>query len=166
MRDEGYIGKTMGIIAGGRFDEKIEEEIVIPNAERADISGKIENALSQPGKEWGMHTVYHVALDEFDADIFGIAGAKVASKSFDIVGSGSDDTRGDFKCPGLAHASAYPIELVVAKEKGAIRVRMVDAMFRMKIYFEDAGKWAFMKNMGMPGSIRDEIINRISFLKQ
>jgi len=33
----------------------------------------------------------------------------------------------------------------------------VDAMFRMKMYFEDAGKWAFMKNMGMPGSLADEI---------
>jgi hypothetical protein len=30
-------------------------------------------------------------------------------------------------------------------------------MYRMKMYFEDAGKWAFMKNMGMPGSIADEI---------
>ena len=27
---------------------------------------------------------------------------------------------------------------------------------RMKMYFEDAGKWAFMKNMGMPGSIASE----------
>jgi hypothetical protein len=27
----------------------------------------------------------------------------------------------------------------------------------MKMYFEDAGKWAFMKNMGMPGSIHDEL---------
>lgn len=30
-------------------------------------------------------------------------------------------------------------------------------MFRMKMYFEDAGKFAFMKNMGMPGSIHDAI---------
>jgi hypothetical protein len=30
-------------------------------------------------------------------------------------------------------------------------------MYRMKMYFEDAGKWAFMKNMGMPGSIEEEI---------
>jgi hypothetical protein len=30
-------------------------------------------------------------------------------------------------------------------------------MFRMKMYFEDAGKWAFMKNVRMPGSIQDEL---------
>jgi hypothetical protein len=27
----------------------------------------------------------------------------------------------------------------------------------MKMCFEDAGKWSFMKNVGMPGSIADEI---------
>ena len=34
-------------------------------------------------------------------------------------------------------------------------------MYRMKMYFEDAGKWAFMKNMGMPGSIHDELAGQI-----
>jgi hypothetical protein len=34
-------------------------------------------------------------------------------------------------------------------------------MYRMKMFFEDAGKWAFMKNMGMPGSIHDEIAAQI-----
>jgi len=31
-------------------------------------------------------------------------------------------------------------------------------MYRMKMYFEDAGMWAFMKNMSMPGEIEDEIV--------
>jgi hypothetical protein len=34
----------------------------------------------------------------------------------------------------------------------------LDEMYRMKVYFEDAGKWAFMKNMRMPGQIEDEIV--------
>jgi len=42
-----------------------------------------------------------------------------------------------------------------------VRVRVVDTMFRMKMYFEDAGKWAFMKNMGMPGSVEDEIAAQV-----
>jgi len=33
----------------------------------------------------------------------------------------------------------------------------VDEMYRMKVYFEDAGMMAFAKNMTMPGSIQDEI---------
>jgi hypothetical protein len=65
------------------------------------------------------------------------------------------------KCPGIAHAGAYPIEVVVAKDAGSVRVRVVDTMYRMKMFFEDAGKWAFMKNMGMPGSIQDEITAQV-----
>ena len=34
-------------------------------------------------------------------------------------------------------------------------------MYRMKMYFEDAGKWAFAKNMGMPGSMQDEMQSQI-----
>ena len=79
------------------------------------------------------------------------------SKSFEIVRSGSDDSRSDLKCPGLAHAGAYPIEVVVRRDGNSVKIQCVDAMYRMKMYFEDAGKWAFMKNMGMPGSIAEEI---------
>jgi hypothetical protein len=34
-------------------------------------------------------------------------------------------------------------------------------MFRMKMYFEDAGKMAFAKNMGMPGSIEEELKQKV-----
>ena len=44
-----------------------------------------------------------------------------------------------------------------------VEIEMVDAMFRMKMYFEDAGKWAFMKNMTMPGSLAGEIKDRVEF---
>jgi hypothetical protein len=41
-----------------------------------------------------------------------------------------------------------------------IQVQAVDEMYRMKMFFEDAGKMAFAKNMGMPGSIEDELRKR------
>lgn len=34
----------------------------------------------------------------------------------------------------------------------------LDEMYRMKVYFEDMGKWAFRKKMRMPGQIEDEIV--------
>lgn len=36
---------------------------------------------------------------------------------------------------------AHPIEIVVANESGVVRVRLVDVMFRTRMFFEDAGKW-------------------------
>jgi hypothetical protein len=162
MRDEGFIGKTMGVVAGGRFDEKVENLYSVPNGSLAGIADKVEQALKENGKRWGLHAAYRVTLKEEGTEIIGVTGTQMEGKSFDIVGAGSDDSRGDDKCPGLAHAGAYPIELVVTTENDAVVVRMVDAMFRMKMYFEDAGKWAFMKNMSMPGSLNDEITDRLT----
>jgi len=162
MRNEGYIGKTMGVVAGGRFDEKVENVYVIPKGIPGEIADKVEKALKDNGKRWGIHTAYRVSMKEHETEIIGVTGAQLEGKSFDIVGAGSDDSRGDDTCPGLAHAGAYPLELVVTRENESVAIRMVDAMFRMKMYFEDAGKWAFMKNMSMPGSIKDEITDRLS----
>ena len=161
FRDRGFIGKTMGVMAGGRFDDKVEEVIAVPNAEWTDIAAKVAHGLGTRGKTWGMHLAFRLDLPEFETVILGATGATMESKSFDIVGSGSDDARSDLKCPGLAHAGAYPLEVVVTKDGGAVRVQMVNAMFRMKMYFEDAGNWAFMKHMGMPGSIADELTGQI-----
>ena len=162
IRDEGYIGKTMGVMAGGRFEEKIEDEFIVQKANRTEIADKVSRVLADSGNRWGTHLVYRIPLKEYETEIIGIAGTALEGESFDIVGAGSDDSRGDDKCPGLAHAGAYPLELVVAHENDVVSVRMVDAMFRMKMYFEDAGKWAFMKHMSMPGSIKDEIMDRLS----
>ena len=77
---------------------------------------------------------------------FRIAGEKRASDSY--------------KFPGIDHNTAFPIEVIVYKDDNRIKVVTLDGMYRMKVYFEDAGKWAFMKNMGMPGQIEKEIVLR------
>jgi hypothetical protein len=89
--------------------------------------------------------------------VLGVTGERMEARSFAIVGRGGDKSRSDFACPGLDHAAAYPIEIVFTEKDGAVEIHMVDAMFRMKMFFEDAGKLKFARNMGMPGSIADEI---------
>ena len=89
--------------------------------------------------------------------ILGVSGAAMESRAYQIVGAGSDDTRDGYRCPGLAYGPAFPVEVVVLRDSGAVRVTLVDEMYRMKLYFEDAGKMKFAANMGMPGSIEDEI---------
>ena len=49
-----------------------------------------------------------------------------------------------------------PLEVVLRTTADGTTVELIDAMYRMKKFFEDAGKWAFMKNMTMPGSLADE----------
>lgn len=157
IRKKGYIGKTMGVMAGGKFEDKIKDEFVLPGTNLQEITEKLMTVKTGNGKKWGMHFIYVLPLPEYNKALLGMSGTAMEAKSFSIVKAGSDKSRKKFKCPGIAHAAAYPIEVVVSQEGNNIKISFVDAMFRMKMYFEDAGKWAFMKNMGMPGSIADEM---------
>jgi len=157
IREEGYISRTMGVMAGGLFVEKIEDIQVIPNASLSDVAQKVKSGLSKPGPDWGLHQIFDMELAGYNTVVFGISSAEMESRSFDIVAEGEDDSREDYACPGLAHAAAYPFNVVVTKKDDDVKIRMVTSMFRMKMFFEDAGKWAFMKNMTMPGSLASEV---------
>ena len=160
-RQKGYIGKTMGVMAGGPFTEKVQDLSVVGGEDWKGTAERVRNALEKKGPKWGLHLAYALEIPEAETVVLGSAGTMMDTQSFGIVGAGADSSRDRLKCPGLAHAGAYPIEVVVAKDAGGVRVRVVDTMYRMKMYFEDAGKWAFMKNMGMPGSIQDEITAQV-----
>ena len=161
-RDKGYIGRTFGIMAGGKFIDKLDEIVKLTDADFSDVVSKLKVGLAESAGKWDMQLVYSVALPEADIHVFGSNGTPMATKSFDIVKAGSDKDRKKLACPGLAHAGGYPIEIVVSRDdEGAVTVRLCEIMFRMKMYFEDAGTWAFAKNMGMPLSIQDELVKQV-----
>ena len=91
--------------------------------------------------------------------IFGVTEAKMEGRAFRIAGE--KRVSDSYKFPGIDHNTAFPIEVIVYKDDNRIKVVTLDGMYRMKVYFEDAGKWAFMKNMGMPGQIEKEIIEMV-----
>jgi len=160
-REKGAIGKTMGVMAGGPFGDKVEDVSVVGGEDWKGAAERLRAGLEKKGPKWGLQLAYFLEIPEAETVVLGTTGTPMDSRSFAIVGAGADSSRDGGQCPGIAHAGAYPIELVVAHDGGAVRVRLVDSMYRMKMYFEDAGKWAFMKNMGMPGSIADEISAQI-----
>lgn len=157
VRSKGLIGKTMGVMAGGPFDGKIK--LIAEKSGDFDATvAQLEASLSKKTK-WDLHLAYTLHLAK-DIVVLGSTGSAMERKSFSIVQAGADKTRKKFDCPGLAHAAAYPVEIVVVND-GGIKVYMVDMMYRMKMYFEDAGKIAFMKNMAMPGSLTKELSRQI-----
>ena len=162
LREEGYISKTMGVMAGGSFDDKIEDLVNLTKTSVAEVAQKVKTGLSTPGEEWDLHQVYEINLANYNTTVFGVTGAAMEVKSFDIVEEGDDDSREDFEYPGLAHAASYPFQVVVTQKSDDVNISFVTAMFRMKVFFEDAGKWAFMKNMGMPGSLASELEDSIN----
>jgi hypothetical protein len=160
MRDQGLIGKTMGVVAGGPFDSKVETIGSIEAGAATDVpqvAAAFAAAARSPTKRWGLRALYTWQVPGTDVVIVGLAGDKMEAKSFQIVGEGGDAERKGFACPGLSHAAAYPVEVVVAREGNEVKLLLIDEMFRMKMYFEDAGTMKFAANMAMPGSIEDEI---------
>lgn len=164
-RGKSRIGRTFGIMAGGPFVEKFKEVVTRPadGATAEEIAASIERGLRADGDdwEWQIRPVYVLPIPEHDLAVVGVRGGPVEARSAEIVGAGGDDARKDMACPGIDHAAAYPMEVVVRVVEGELQVRLVDVMFRTKIYFEDAGTMAFATNMGMPGSIEDEVKDRI-----
>ncbi len=91
------------------------------------------------------------------AVLLGISRPRTEGLSFHIAGSSRETDEN--RCPGIDHAAAYPIEVLVIKEENELNVYTPREMFRMDMYFWDAGMSAFMNHMSMPG-ILDESIKR------
>jgi hypothetical protein len=166
MRDRGLIAKTMGLIAGGPFEGKVEKIADVDAESVADLSEVADRLYAGLEKlagerKWETRPAYRYDLLDHGLILLGYTGAAIEAKAFDIVREGSDKLREDYSCPGVAHAAAFPIEIVMAFEDETVNVYMVDSMFRMKMYFEDAGKMKFAANMRMPPSIEDEIRDKV-----
>jgi hypothetical protein len=90
-----------------------------------------------------------------NAVLLGITRPRTEGLSFHIAGA-SRETDDNF-CPGIDHAAAYPIEVLILKKDNKIVVHTLREMFRMDMYFWDAGMAAFMDHMSMPGILDDSI---------
>jgi len=164
-RGKARIGRTFGIMAGGKFTDKFKEVVTRPAGEddAVGVAQRIFDGIAdvEGDWEWGIRGAYVLDLPENGMALLGVTGLEVEARSAGIVKHGGMDERKDMACPGIDHMAAYPIEVVVQVVDGELQIRLVDEMFRMKMFFEDAGKMAFAKNMGMPGSIEDEIKDKI-----
>lgn len=163
LRDRGLIGKTMGIVAGGPFASKVEEVARVKVTPALDLPAlvlAIAEVGQRPTSRWGLRLAYQSSLPD-GSELLGFTGAAMESKSFAIVAAGGHPERESYACAGLDHAPAYPLELLVARDGKDIVVLLTDVMFRMKLYFEDAGTMKFAANMAMPGSIEDELRARV-----
>lgn len=146
LRDSGEIG-GMG---GGAFPDKI---VAVSSSARipAEVAEALRAGMADPA---GWHAIYvYKASDE--VHVVGVTNAKTEGRAFGIAGEKRATKTNPF--PGIDHVAAFPIEVVVTKKGSGSAITMLKEMWRMKLYFQDAGNWAFMKNMGMPGDIQSEI---------
>jgi hypothetical protein len=89
--------------------------------------------------------------------LLGFTRPRTEGVSFNIAGASREDETN--MCPGIDHAASYPIEVLLLEEDGKVNVYTQRQMFRMDMYFWDAGMAAFMDHMSMP-AILDESLQR------
>jgi uncharacterized protein (DUF302 family) len=146
IRETGAIG-GMG---GGAFPGKIVP-VLAPAKPPAEVAESLKAGIADAA---GWHAVYLYKVSD-DVFLVGVTNAKMEGRAFGIAGEKRATAANPF--PGLDHAASFPIELVVTKSGAGSSVALLKEMWRMKLYFQDAGNWAFMKNMQMPGDIQSEI---------
>ncbi len=166
VREQGRIGKTMGVMAGGPFEGKIKDVLTVPAGAEGvrGVARRLYEGLTRQAAagEWKLRPVFVQDLAPKEIVVLGVTGEPMEARSFDIVGAGAEAGRRVMACPGIDHAASYPLELVLVQEGQTVHIRTVDEMFRMKLYFEDAGMMAFARNMGMPGSIGGELRQKVA----
>ena len=120
-RAGGYIGKTMGVMAGGPFAEKVKDEAVVASNDWKAVAAKVRQGLLRPGAKWGLHLVYELELPEQETVVFGSTGTPDGQQVVQHRrGRRRRRPRAPIQCPGLAHAAAYPVEVVVTREGDAV----------------------------------------------
>jgi hypothetical protein len=92
--------------------------------------------------------VAEIYSSDKSAAFLGITRPRTEGLSMDIAGHSRETDMN--KCPGLDHAGAFPIEVVIYKDGNNLVVRTAREMFRMDMFFWDAGMKAFMDHMSMP----------------
>ena len=87
------------------------------------------------------------------AYLLGISRKRTEAISFKIVG---DETETN-KCPGIDHLCAFPVEVLIMMKGDQLIIQTQREMFRMDMYFWDAGMGAFMSHANMPSMLDDSI---------
>lgn len=162
MEDAGPVWTTGDIkgFGGGMLSERVLTLYTVRHKSAlafenfiGDVNREINN--SQDGWE----PVYKLDLRDQGLFIFGLSKRKVEGRAFRITGK--KRVVKENNCPGIDHAPAFPIEVVVSSRGERIQLDILQERFRMKLYFADAGEMAFIKHLFMPGNVEGEIISSV-----
>ncbi len=110
-----------------------------------------------PAEDLQWKIISEVVSPDGKGVLLGFTRPRTEGVSFNIAGMSRENEAN--MCPGIDHAAAYPIEILLLEENGKVNVYSQREMFRMDMYYWDAGMAAFMDHMSMP-AILDESLRR------
>lgn len=127
-----------------------------------DLKNNASQSLqADPEKGWKV-----IGVKKFNDNVawMGITNTYTELKCVNInsdfrFGDKTDNT----KYPGVDHAPALPLELVIFKgDSGKWQIAQYGEMWRMQLYFWDSGYAAFAKNMLIPEAIMNQIDDMVN----
>ena len=164
MRSRGALQKFNGdgpakMMAKFRNWKESQNEVFTDKAENFDaVVARVENSLkasqdkgTDDSSGWRLLSKIPVGTN---AVYFGITNDYTENKCIRINSDfRSDGKSKDAPYPGVDHAAALPIEVIVYKEGEKVKVVQYGEMWRMQLYFWDSGYIAFAKNTLIPSII-------------
>jgi uncharacterized protein (DUF302 family) len=154
IRSKGKIGGKYG----GDFADKIKDAYTSRNASDLNFRKIIEDVhygIINNRKGWRL--IYTLNFPSHGVVMYGITKERMEAKTFSIVRDmQSEKQHNNF--PLLFYNTAFPMEVIVYRDEGTVKVVVLDEMYRMKLYFHEIEKWKlFFKYYTIPGQIQEEI---------
>jgi hypothetical protein len=136
-----------------------------PAAQLQALAAKLRSGLaafapteSDLNYRWSMGGAADLAWTELasleapgQAILIGLSRPRTEALCAQIVGLNRDSS--EDRSPGLDHLCAMPIEILIHVDGDMVKVRTAKEMYRMDLFFWDAGKAAFMKYAQMPAML-------------
>ncbi len=146
-------------LGGGDFTDKIVPIYVSHNDSESNLkklAARVKDGIIKNTDQWKL--IYTLDLSSKGAIVFGVTSEKMEKLSFNVAREKGSKL---YQIPVLYHNTAFPIEVVLYREDGKIKVVTLDEMYRMKLYFQDAGAWEFIKHIRKPAQIQEEIVEMV-----
>ncbi len=147
---------SVGGIGGGDFADKIVT--LFTSRDDSDtnfkkIAKKVKLGILHNQTGWKL--IYTLDLSSNGAVIYGVTEERMEGSAFAIARAQGSKL---YKQVVLHHNTAFPIEVVVYKEEGKVKVVTLDEMYRMELYFQDVGTWPFIMYIRKPNQIQEDIV--------
>ncbi|HHW14383.1 MAG TPA: hypothetical protein GXX28_05555 [Firmicutes bacterium] len=155
----GYNGDGMGkIMARSKnFYESLQVVAEYDGADQAAFDRacrKVEENLGHSKNGWRILS----ALDTGNlCRVYGVTQPEAEETAIRIESMFRKDKAAGNPLPGVDHAGAFPMEVLVYVDNGKVKVAHFGQMWRMQYYFWDAGYAAFTANVAVPGRIFNQI---------
>lgn len=151
-------GRVEGL-GGGDFVDRIVPIYASHNDSDHNFKklvSRVKNGIIKNKDHWKL--IYTLDLSSKGVAVFGVTSEKMEKLSFNIARERGSKL---YNIAVLYHNTAFPVEIVVYKEDGKIKVVTLDEMYRMKLYFQDAGAWEFIRHVRKPAQIQEEIVEMV-----